>query len=50
MKKEAAEAGFYQPPGLLPQVPKIQIITIAQLLEGKQLDYPRISPLKKAPW
>jgi len=51
MKKEAAEAGFYQPPGLLPQVPKIQIITIQELLEGKQLDYPRISPatFKKAP-
>ncbi len=51
MKKEAAEAGFYQPPGLLPQVPKIQIITIEELLEDKQLEYPRISPatFKKAP-
>lgn len=51
MTKEAAEAGFYEPPGLLPQVPKIQIITIEDLLEGRQLHYPRISPatFKKAP-
>ena len=51
MKKEAAEAGFYQPPGVLPQVPKIQIITIAELLEGKTLEYPRFAPdtFKKAP-
>ncbi len=51
MTKWAAEAGFYQPPGLLAQVPKMQIVTIQELLEGKQLDYPRISPatFKKAP-
>ena len=51
MKKEAAEAGFYQPPGVLPQVPKIQLITIAELLEGQTLEYPRFAPdtFKKAP-
>ena len=51
MKKEAAEAGFYQPPGVLPQVPKIQVITIAELLEGQTLEYPRFAPdtFKKAP-
>jgi hypothetical protein len=51
MKKEAAEAGFYQPPGVLPQVPKIQMVTIAELLEGKTLEYPRFAPdtFKKAP-
>jgi len=35
----------------MPQVPKIQIVTIEELLEGKQLEYPRISPatFRKAP-
>jgi len=51
MKKEAAEAGFYEPPGLLPAVPRVQILTIAELLDGAKLDYPRIdvATFKKAP-
>lgn len=51
MIEEAAEAGFYDPPSLLPKVPKIQIITIAELLEGKQIDYPHTGAdtFKRAP-
>jgi len=51
MKEEAAAAGFYDPPGLLPQVPRLQILTIAELLNGKSLDYPRIQSgtFRKAP-
>ncbi len=51
MKKEAATAGFYDPPGLLPAVARVQILTIAELLDGAKLDYPRIdvATFKKAP-
>ena len=53
MWKEAATAGFYEPehlPGL--QFPRMQILTIEELLMGKKLAYPRIAPdvtFKKAP-
>jgi hypothetical protein len=52
MKREAAEAGFYQPPGLADKFPRIQILSIAELLEGKKIDYPRYAAdatFKKAP-
>jgi len=51
MKKEAAEAGFYDPPGLLPPVPRVQIRTIQELLSGRQLDYPKhqVETFQKAP-
>ena len=51
MKTEAAEAGFYQPPGLLPAVPRVQILTIEELLAGRTLEYPKIevATFKKAP-
>jgi site-specific DNA-methyltransferase (adenine-specific) len=45
MKEEAAAAGFYEPklfPGKL--YPKIQILTIEEILDGKQLEYPRVAP------
>ena len=45
MKEEAAAAGFYEPklyPGRL--YPKIQILTVEELLKGKQLEYPRVAP------
>jgi len=39
MLKEAAEAGFYQPPGVsgarLDKFPRLQILSIAELLAGK---------------
>jgi DNA modification methylase len=51
MLKEAAEAGLYQPPGLADKYPRIQILSTAQLLEGKQIQYPRLLDVtfKKAP-
>ncbi|PYV57866.1 MAG: hypothetical protein DMG98_09240 [Acidobacteria bacterium] len=51
MLKEAAEAGFYQPPGLANKYPRLQILSIAELLVGKQVEYPRLLDVryKKAP-
>ncbi len=51
MKEEAAAADFYDPPGLLPAVPRLQILTIEELLAGKKLEYPHIDDVtfKKAP-
>ncbi|HUG81043.1 MAG TPA: DNA methyltransferase [Bryobacterales bacterium] len=45
MVKEAATAGFYQPeyfPGT--KYPRLQLITIRELFEGKQVLYPRMAP------
>jgi hypothetical protein len=49
--KEAAEAGFYKPPGLEDRYPRIQILTIEELLAGKGVAYPRLLEVtfKKAP-
>ena len=41
MEKEAAEAGFYQSPHLDEKFPRLQVLTIAQLLMGEQVAYPR---------
>jgi site-specific DNA-methyltransferase (adenine-specific) len=51
MLKEAAEAGFYKPPGLTDRYPSIQILTIEDLLAGKSVAYPRLLEVtfKKAP-
>ncbi len=52
MLKEAAEAGFYQPPGTIDRFPRLQILSIAELLEGKKIDHPRYvvdATFKKAP-
>jgi len=52
MLKEAAEAGFYQPPGLTDKYPRLQIRSIAELLAGKKIEYPRFAAdgtFKKAP-
>ena len=51
MIEEAAGAGFYDPPGLLPKVPRLQILTIEELLAGKELDYLRaqVETFRKAP-
>jgi site-specific DNA-methyltransferase (adenine-specific) len=38
MRTEAASAGFYKSPW--GSHPRLQILTIAELLEGKQIDYP----------
>lgn len=45
MRTEAASAGFYEPeffPGT--RYPRIQILTIEELLSGKKLEYPRVAP------
>jgi site-specific DNA-methyltransferase (adenine-specific) len=45
MLQEAAAGGFYEPehfPGN--QYPRIQILTIKELLEGKEAHYPRMAP------
>jgi site-specific DNA-methyltransferase (adenine-specific) len=45
MQEEAAAAGFYEPahfPGH--RFPRLQILTIAELLGGKELEYPRFAP------
>ena len=43
MIEEAVSAGFYEPEFLQgKKYPKIQILTIKELLEGKKLTYPRI--------
>ncbi|HOT24487.1 MAG TPA: DNA methyltransferase [Thermoleophilia bacterium] len=38
MRREAAEAGFYDSPW--GSHPRLQILTVAELLEGKRIDYP----------
>jgi hypothetical protein len=53
MREEAAAAGFYEPEQLPGQLyPKIQILTIGDLLSGKKLLYPHYAvnaTFKKAP-
>ena len=51
MLKEAAEAGFYQLPGLADKYPRIEILSIAELLMDKKIEYPRLLDVrfKKAP-
>jgi DNA modification methylase len=51
MLKEAAEAGFYKSPHVEGKFPRLQIFTIEQLLNGKQIAYPRLLDVtyKKAP-
>ncbi len=52
MLKEAAEAGLYQVPGLQDKYPRLQILSIAELLEGKRVEFPRFASdatFKRAP-
>ena len=52
MLKEAAEAGLYQVPGLQDRYPRLQILSIAELLEGKRVEFPRFASdatFKRAP-
>ena len=41
MIEEAATAGFYEAKELGKKYPKVQILTIEELLDGKQAEYPR---------
>jgi site-specific DNA-methyltransferase (adenine-specific) len=51
MRAEAAGAGFYDSPGWHTKHPRLQILTIEQLLDGKQIDYPHVTGVtfKRAP-
>lgn len=51
MRKEAADAGFYTSPGWGTTHPRIQLVTVAELLTGKELDYPHMTgqTFKRAP-
>jgi hypothetical protein len=40
MRTEAAGAGFYDSPGWRKRYPRLQILTIADLLGGQKIDYP----------
>jgi site-specific DNA-methyltransferase (adenine-specific) len=42
MLTEAASAGLYKAENFPEQYPRLQILTIAELLAGKQLRYPRL--------
>ena len=45
MKEEAITSGFYEPEHLPGKhYPRLQILTIKELLNGKQLEYPRMAP------
>jgi DNA modification methylase len=53
MRAEAASAGFYDSPGWGTTHPRLQILTVAELLEGKNIDMPAIgqqrATFKQAP-
>ena len=53
MRSEAAGAGFYHSPGWNTDHPRLQILTVANLLEGKKIDMPAVGQVnvtfKKAP-
>lgn len=51
MREEAASAGFYESPGWGTRHPRIQLVTVKELLEGRILDYPHATSrtYKKAP-
>ncbi|MFN2375293.1 MAG: site-specific DNA-methyltransferase [Candidatus Binatia bacterium] len=41
MRTEAASAGFYDSPGWRRKYPRLQVLTVAELLDGRGIDYPR---------
>jgi site-specific DNA-methyltransferase (adenine-specific) len=40
MKEEAASAGFYSSPGWHTKHPRLQLLTVGEMLEGAAIDYP----------
>ena len=42
ISKEAAGGGFYDSPGWKTRHPRMQILTVAELLEGKTIDMPPV--------
>jgi site-specific DNA-methyltransferase (adenine-specific) len=50
MRVEATTAGFHSSPLWEREFPRIQIFTVAELLEGKQPELPgRVDPFARAP-
>lgn len=51
MMKEAAEAGFYKSPAYEKPYPRLQVLTIEDLLKGTTIQYPRLldATFKQAP-
>jgi hypothetical protein len=54
MRQEAASAGFYQSPGWNKKHPRLQILTVGELLDGRTIDMPpcdrrQDATFKKAP-
>lgn len=51
MRKEAADAGFYTVPATGEQIPRLQIITVEELLQGRRPQLPTtvVSPTPQAP-
>lgn len=53
MRAEAAGAGFYVSTAWKRKHPRLQVLTVAELLEGKRIDYPPSAQVnvtfKKAP-
>ena len=43
MRAEAAAAGFYRSPGWNTDYPRLQLLTIPELLAGKQINYPHVA-------
>ncbi len=50
MLTEAASAGFYEPKEFTGRYPRLQILTVAELLSGKKLECPahRVETFAKA--
>ena len=50
MIKEAVSAGFYEPKDFPGRYPRLQILTVAELLEGKKIQFPehRVETFAKA--
>ncbi len=42
MPEEAASSGFYESPGWKKSYPKLQLLTVEELLKGKQIDMPPV--------
>jgi len=53
MRQEAASAGFYESAVWKKKYPRLQLLTVAELLGGKRMDYPPSKQVnvtfKKAP-
>jgi site-specific DNA-methyltransferase (adenine-specific) len=44
MRTEAVSGGFYEPEHFNGSYPRVQLLTITELLQGKTVQYPRVAP------